>query len=505
VNSRLDGRCLHVPHEAHFDVVVVGSGPAGSAAAAAMAAGGARVAVVEEGRWFSAEEMPLDAFGALADAYREMGVSLCLGRAAIPYLQGCAVGGSALINGAICWRLPRDIHAEWVAADPPLAAALPWEELEAVTDELELLHQVAPTAAEVSGRKNLLMARGADALGLEHRPIRRNVSGCRGLGRCLQGCPEGHKLTPERTLLPRVEAADGRILSSVRVDRILLDRHRRRAIGVEGGSAGGARVRILARRAVVLAASAIQTPALLLRNRIRHGPVGRNLSAHPGASLSARFPSAVRMWQGATQGHEVIGLRHEGLKFEALGFGNGLLAARLPGVGRDLAAAIADLDRWLNWGVAVRAGARGRVQLLAGRTLVRYQLTPHDLALLRRGLRVMGEMLFAAGAEQVRPDIRGFDPVLRDPRRLAALEAAGPTDPAAYHSAISHLFGTCRMGSDSAVNVVRPDFRHHAIDRLYIADSSLFPSNIGVNPQIAIMALATLCGRRVVATSHSNH
>jgi choline dehydrogenase-like flavoprotein len=32
-----------------------------------------------------------------------------------------------------------------------------------------------------------------------------------------------------------------------------------------------------------------------------------------------------------------------------------------------------------------------------------------------------------------------------------------------------------------------------------VADSSVFPSNIGVNPQIAIMALATLCGREVAA------
>ena len=58
---------------------------------------------------------------------------------------------------------------------------------------------------------------------------------------------------------------------------------------------------------------------------------------------------------------------------------------------------------------------------------------------------------------------------------------------------MTHLFGTARMGSDPRASVVRPDFRHHHVDGLYVADSSVFPSNLGVNPQIAIMALAQLC------------
>jgi choline dehydrogenase-like flavoprotein len=62
---------------------------------------------------------------------------------------------------------------------------------------------------------------------------------------------------------------------------------------------------------------------------------------------------------------------------------------------------------------------------------------------------------------------------------------------------MTHLFGTARMGSDPRTSVVRPDFRHHATEALYVADSSVFPTNLGVNPQIAIMALADLCAARV--------
>lgn len=494
--SRVDGRTVTSGHEATVDVVVVGSGPAGATVARACARAGATVAVVEAGPWIEPADAEISAFDSMAAGYRDMGASVLLGRAPIPYLQGRMVGGSSPINGGICWRLPRDVHREWVTRDPALGEALPWEELEAITDAVEHDLNVAPTDPAVAGRKNELMATGAEALGLEHRPIRRNVRGCRGLGRCIQGCPEGNKLSMDRSYLPDAEEAGAIVISSAPVRQILLERGR--AVGVQGRAEGGGTVRVHARRAVVLAASAIQTPALLLSNRLRHGPVGRYLSCHPGVSLAGRFAEPVRMWDGATQGHEVTGLRSEGLKFEVLGFGLAVLGSRLEGTGLTLARQVADMEHWLDWGAAIKSSARGRVRVLAGRTVVTYGLSRRDVALMRRGLRVMGDMMFAAGAERVAPGVSGWAPEIGDPAGLADLEANGPRSPGAYTTAVTHMFGTCRMGSDPRTSVVRPDFRHHAVDGLYVADSSVFPSNTGVNPQIAIIALATLCARHVL-------
>jgi choline dehydrogenase-like flavoprotein len=431
----------------------------------------------------------------MADTYRDMGSSMVVGGAPIPYVQGRMVGGSSPVNGAICWRLPADVHRSWLVDDPALADALPWGVLEQVTDEIEGRLNVRPTDPSVAGAKNLLMARGAEALGLEHRPIRRNVAGCRGLGRCLQGCPEGHKTSVDRTLLADATGAGATVLSSVQVTSVLATRGR--AVGVLGTAEGGGAVRVTATRAVVVAASAVQTPALLLASGISQGPVGRHFQAHPGVSMTGRFPEPVRMWEGASQGHEVTGLRHEGLKFEVLGMGVDLLAARVLGVGSDLARHIDDLAHHADWGAAVRAEAHGRVRLVRGRTVVQYRPTDHDVARFRRGLRVMGEMMLAAGAEHVDPGVRGFDRVVDDPRRLRDLEDFGPRRAAAFTAAITHMFGTARMGSDPSRSVVGVDFQHHNVLGLYIADSSVFPSSLGVNPQVPIMAIATLCARRV--------
>lgn len=495
--NHVDGRSVASGVELRADVVVVGSGPAGSMVAREAANAGASVIVVEEGPWVQPAEFALSAFSSMSGYYRGMGATVVYGGAPMPYVQGRMVGGSSPINGAICWRLPRDVHDEWCAADPALRDALPWDEIESVTDAIEARLNVAPTDPAVAGRKNLLMAQGAAALGLEHRPIRRNVAGCRGLGRCMQGCPGGHKNSADRTVLADALAGGATLLSSVEAVEI----HRRgaRAVGIRGRAAGGGTVTLHADRAVVLAASAVQTPVLLLRNGLRHGPVGENFQGHPGVSLAGRFAAPVRMWEGATQGHEVIGLRREGLKFEVLGFDLTVLAARLEGVGSEFARSLADMPHWLDWGAAVRAEARGRVRRVFGRTVVTYTPTRHDVRRFRRGLRVMGEMMFAAGAEEVGPAVRGFAPRVRDPRQLAELETHGPERASAYTAAITHMFGTCRMGSDPAKNVVRPDFRHHAVESLYIADSSVFPTNTGVNPQISIMALAALCARRIAA------
>ncbi len=501
--SHIDGRSITTALDLTADLVVVGSGPAGCSVAREAAARGASVIVVEAGPWVQPSDYALSTFSAMSALYRDMGASLVLGSAAIPYVQGRMVGGSSPINGAICWRMPRNVYDEWCSADPALREALSWDSIEAVTDELETRLNVQPTDAAIAGRKNLLMAKGAEALGLEHRPIRRNVRDCQGLGRCMQGCPHGAKQSVDATLLADAMTGDTTVLSSVEVEQIIC--RGRRADGVVGRSESGGRVRLQARQAVVLAASAVQTPVLLLRSGLRHGPVGENFQCHPGVSMAGRFREPVRMWEGATQGHEVVGLRHEGLKFEVLGFDLTVLAARLDGVGAEFARSIADIAHWLDWGVAVRAQARGRVRQVLGQTVVTYSPTAHDVRQFRRGLRVMGEMMFAAGAEEVAPGVRGFAARLSAPNALADLESNGPPRASAYTAAITHMFGTCRMGSGPATNVVRPDFRHHAIESLYVADSSVFPTNLGVNPQIPIMALATLCARRALERAPTGH
>ena len=485
----LDGRTLDRPRSYDCDVVVVGSGPAGATVARALAFAGLDVAVLEEGHEARPQDFSASGLQAMAGLYREMGTSMALGTSPMPFLQGVALGGTSVVNGAISWRFSEETLERWLATDPGLGPVFELGRLRAHEDALVERLGISDTDRAVAGKKNLLLEAGAERLGIASRPIARNVRGCLGSGRCLQGCPHGAKLSVDRSLLVDARDHGARVLTGMRVDRVLHDRAR--AIGVAGTAASGIRFDVFAKR-VVLAASAIGTPALLLRSGIDHGPVGRHLSAHPGVSVTARFPEPASNFRGATQGHEVTGLREEGLKVEALGFDVSILASRVPGYGSALAPRLAALDHFAVWGTALRAEGEGHVRLLGPRTQVFYSLAPGDTQKARRAVRVMGDLFLAAGAEEVYPGTPGFAAVVRDRETMARFEREGPLSPRAYAMSMTHLFGTTRMGTERSRSVVGPDFQHHAVRGLYVADSSVFPGNLGVNPQLPIMTLASI-------------
>jgi choline dehydrogenase-like flavoprotein len=491
----VDGREVETTLERECDVAVVGSGPAGATAARDLARQGARVVVLEQGPWIHPDEFPDDMYSALSMMFREMAASLTDSWPPIPILQGVAVGGSSVMNGAICWRLPREVYDEWAERDPAFREDNPWETLQADFDAIEAELDIGPTDNHAAGRHNELFAEGAEALGYEHKPTDLNVkNNCQ---HSLRGCPQGNRMSMERTYLPEMCEAGGEIISSATVKWI--DRENGRATGVRAVTPAGGDVVVRADRAVVMAASAIQTPALLQFNGIDHGPVGEHLQSHPGASVVGRFDESVKMWTGATQGHETLELKGEGIKMETLGYNPTLATMRMDAIGRDLTREIERLDQWMNGGAAVRAEAHGTVRARAnGEATVSYVPTERDFRKLRKGSAVLGEILLEAGAEEVSLGAPGWENV--DSREeIEQFKTEGPTNPESFELILSHLFGTCRMGSDPANNVVDTDFEHHGVDRLYVADSSVFPSNTGVNPQLSIIALARQCARHIAA------
>ncbi len=493
-----DAGAWRTPRPLEAEVVVVGSGPAGSAVARVLAEAGLRVVIVEEGGPLHTRPAPPDAWTAMASGYRSMGAQLCRGPAPMPVVQGRCVGGGSVINGAIHWRLPKDVWDGWIADDPTLRTAWDWDALEAETDRVFARLSVAPTPLTLQGRNSLLLRDGAEALGIEHRPIARNTVGCRGTGRCLQGCPHQAKRHMPATLLLDAQRHGARVVHGLVAERVVHDHTR--AVGVAARTVRGVPVQVRARRAVVLAASAVQTPAILVASRLGGPHVGRHFRSHPGASVLGRFPRPVRAWEGATQGWEAIGLRHRGIKLEALGMDRGVLLGRLPGLGRTWAREAGRLDHYASWGVALRAQSEGRVTRTLGRPVVHYALSTADLHTLAEGIAHAGRMMFAAGAEAVRPGVLGLPDEVTHPRALDRLLDDPPRDPRAYTAVMTHLFGTCRAHSDPHRGVVRPDLRHHTVDRLFVADSSVFPSNTGVNPQGSILALATHAARGWVSS-----
>jgi len=498
----VDGGKSGLPVE-EADFVIVGSGAGGGAAARVLAASGARVVVLEEGPRLDPKTLGVSEGASRNRLFRNQGKQAAFGRATTPILQGRCVGGTTFVNSAIVWRLPHKVLERW-HREFGLADGMPEAALEAAAAIIEEeLSERAVVEGDTAGISDLLLRDAAKQAGIEGRFIHRYEKGCRGSGRCLHGCPNEAKQSTAVTSLKRAVGDGGWVVADARVERI---EHRGgRAVAVRGHFTGdgpekGQRFRVAARRAVIVAGGCIQSSNLLWRSGVRPAHLGQHFMAHPGTALMGLYPHRVDAWTGASQGYEVFGLRDTvGVKFETINVPPEVTAARLPGAGERFARRLEELPHVANWAVALKAEAQGTVRpsLLFG-DMVRYDLTRGDLERLRKAMRTLAEMHFAAGAREVVSGVAGLPETLTS-REQAALFDEAPLDPRAYSLVMTHLFGGCRAGKDAATSVVDPTLKVHGVDGLYVMDASVFPTNTGVNPQHSIMSVASVAAARLVA------
>lgn len=475
------------------DAVVIGSGAGGAMAARTLARAGLDVVVVEEGRRFTVEEFrgshPLERFAAL---YRDAGATFALGRPPIILPMGRGVGGTTLVNSGTCYRTPHAILKRWrdVAgvdlADP--------ERFAPYLDEVERTLQVAPAGMDVLGNNGRLALRGAEALGWGAAPLLRNAPGCAGSCQCAIGCPRNAKAGVHLNALPQACEAGARIVSEARVERI---RHERgRAVGVEIRRPDGSTFLIDAER-VVIAAGATESPTLLRRSGLASHPhLGRNLALHPAVSISGRFDEPVVAWKGVLQSVGVEEFHHsDGILIEATATPPGMGSVALPGHGSELLAEMARARHFASIGAMVADVPSGRV-VGRRRATVLYSLHDDEAARLRKALRMMGRIMFAAGAVEVLTGITATPRVATTDELDAAVDALEPRH---LHLAAFHPSGTARAGADPERYPVDPTGRLRGCDGVWVTDASALPSSPHVNPQVSIMALSLTFTEQIAA------
>ena len=238
------------------------------------------------------------------------------------------------------------------------------------------------------------------------------------------------------------------------------------------------------------------TPLLLGAQQLgtSSGQLGKNLSIHPAAGILAEFDEEILPWRGIPQGYAIEDLHDEGILFEGATLPLEMMMTMTPLIGPDLVRLAESFDHVASFGFLVEDTSRGAVHELRGQPVIRYWLSDRDVAHIKRGLDVLAQIFFAAGARVLHVPVAGFD-VLR-PDDLPALRRARlrpwDLDISAYHP-----LGTARMGRDPACSVVDPDHQVHDVPRLYVVDGSAVPTAIGVNPQITIMAMATRAAQKI--------
>jgi choline dehydrogenase-like flavoprotein len=470
------------------DVVIVGSGAGGAAAAATLAEAGLDVIVLEAGASYNRDTYPSDPLDAIASLYRDAGLTIAEGRPPIPVPVARTVGGTTVINSGTCFRAPDPVLEEWQRR-----YGIEWAtDLAPDFAESEEFLRVTPLDPEQMGRNGQLAMEGAAALGVSSGPISRNAGSCVQCSSCPYGCKIDAKRGMNVSYLPRAVAAGARIRAGVEAREIMIENGRAAGVRcfVAGADGNGrpASYAVRARQATIVAGGALGTPELLLRSGLGGDQVGRNLHIHPACWVGARYEEDVRGWEGVMQSFYVDEWEPERVLLEAtftpLPFGG----AWLQGTGREHQEAMLKFGRVGSIGVQLQDLSTGRVGIARDGSLkASYRLTQEDTEAITFGIARAAEVHFAAGATEVYPNIARAG-VLKS-NRLAEFEAT-EFKPSELRLEAFHPLGTARIAADPRQGVCGPDGSVNGVEGLYVADASLFPGAVGVNPMMTIIAFA---------------
>jgi choline dehydrogenase-like flavoprotein len=490
-----DGNALGGDLAVECDVVVVGTGAGGAVVGRELAEAGLAVVFVEEGRYFDRSEFTGRPFEMQQKLYRRGGSTFSVGNVGILIPLGQTVGGTTTVNSGTCYRAPDRVLHEW-QRELGLRELGP-EQLAPYFERVEAVLGVERARTELLGGNGRVIARGCESLGFtKHGPLQRNAPACDGQGVCCFGCPTDAKRSTNVSYIPLALRAGAELFAAAKMTRVIVEGERAR--GIVATTADGHTLTVRA-RAVVVACGSIMTPLVLEQQGLanRSGQLGKNLSIHPASGALAEFDELILPWKGIPQGYAIEDLHDEGILYEGAAVPLEMSMSMTNLIGPELTRLAESFDHVSSFGFMVEDTSRGSVSSVMGQPLIRYWLSDRDVAHIKRGLDVLAQVYFAAGARRVYTPVAGFE-VLDSPDDLVQLRRANlrarDLDLSAYHP-----LGTARMGRDPATSVVGPDHQTHDTRGLYVVDGAAVPSSLGVNPQVTIMALATRAAEKIAA------
>ncbi len=474
------------------DVVILGSGAGGAAAAYELACRGLAVVIIEEGQYYDRSHFTGKLTEVIPKLYRSWGATVATGNAIIPVPVGCNVGGTTTINSGTCMRTPSSVLQRWreqgLEAFTEQAMA-PWFE------GVERMLSVQQATTETVGPIGDLIDRGAAANGfLQRQPLMRNAQGCDGQGLCQFGCPTDAKQSTNVSYIPRALERGAFLFSGFRAERLQRQGNRITGVIARGQNADGRPITLsLTCQQTIVAMGSLFTPLFLRQQGVRNPHLGRHLTLHPAGVVNALFPDRdLANSRSIPQGYGVSDWEEQGLMFEGGTIplaGHSLLN---PLVGQDWVRFTEDYPHTAYFGFMIRDTSEGRVRRgpRRGLPLIRYHMNRQDFALFKRGIHALACWYLDAGAEQVL--IPGLNRIVRIHNRTE-LERflRSPLKPTDFLISAYHPLGTARIAASPRDGVCDSRHRVFGYPGLSVMDGASVPSSLGANPQVTIMAMAS--------------
>ena len=482
------------------DVCVIGTGAGGSAVASALAAKGEKVIMVEAGEFILPKQMNQREQDMFPKLFYEGGARRTRDKS-VRVIHGKGVGGSTLHNINLCKKPPEELINHWELKN------FTYDKFIGSVNDVWQDLSVSKIEEHQRNTANELFKKGIDHLGLSGGALYHNRVGCYQSGFCELGCSFNAKMNALRVYVPKIIDAGGIILSETRAKKLHVSNKKISHLTCEVMDTKYQKVstQIIRAKKFISAAGAIESPLLFERSNLPdpHGQIGNKIRLHPGVVALGVFNQEINCWKGIPQSYEC----DEFLNFSKDPEVNRVwlitssahpigASSIVPGFGKSHASMMKQYPHIIPVTPMIHDFTSGRVSSSPGGTVdINYSLIKSDRNQLALGLKESAKILLAAGATKV------IIPT-RNPVTLKSFKEVEKTDLSVLNWDLDmvavHPMGSLSMGENPESSAITTELRYHHLDNLFVSDASVYPTSLGIPPQISTYAVGHYLGHHLL-------
>ncbi len=469
------------------DVCIIGSGAGGSVVAHELTHQGKKVAILEAGNYYDADYVNKQSReDELLNLWKHHGIFLS-SNFSVNVAQGQCVGGSTMINYGICFRFPDLVRNTWRDKH---GIQLTDEQIDDAYTKAEAQYGV--TGIQQEGRSHEVIKEGCDALGYSSDWMQKALCGDlkqNALIAYLEKSKIENLKIYANCKAESVEKSGNTITS---VNAIATDPHTKLKHNVK-----------ITAEKIVLAAGPIASSEFLLKNKLANssGQVGKNFSLHPASSVVGVFDEDINGENSSVMAYycDEFSARKQdkfGYMIESVFVAPSQFSIIMPSFGMQNLEEVRKYHNVSMAGVLVHDQAVGKITLNQNQDAVLdYSLSKDDQKLMVEGIRDACRIYLKAGAKKI---ITGhIDPIIIQNEADISKIKDDSAGQGKLLIASAHPQGGNTMGEDPNKSVVNSFCKSHDISNLYICDASVFPTSVGVNPQLTVLMIATIAANNM--------
>jgi choline dehydrogenase-like flavoprotein len=501
------------------DICIIGSGAAGAILGTKLAESGKSVVVLEKGGYYDGESMNQREADMIPLLWKNAGANFT-SNLRIAIAQGSCLGGSTVINDAVCFRIPPIVIEQWQKT----GVSITKDEWDMANDEVSKRINVQEVTEEELNTNAKKLREACQKFLYEGKSIHKHynnqrncgpsisdnsLKSCVKCGFCHLGC---HYDTKQSMLVTYIHDAlvnnniNYNVYCNCRADFITYENGIANGVNATFVNPSGLetyRIRVNA-KVIILSAGSIASSNLLQKSIIGGEKVGKGLALHPAPFVMGLFDEEIHGNRGIPMSytcHEfgvTNGIEKGGFLIESIFLPIFQMALAIPSMGLDHKRMMQNYNRYTMAGIMSRDDAVGKVLIsYNGNPKVIYNLSEQTIEDMARGMSILSRMWFNIGAKAVvTSHIDAYE--IGTKADIPKLKDAVRNNPDGLMLGSAHPQGGNRMGENENECVVDSNCKIFGFDNLYVCDASVFPTALGVNPQLTVMALATITANKII-------